>query len=72
MEIRHRVVSSCNIMTISYSCTMCTGTCNLIPTRLSQVARDHIWRGEGQNEVYVANLHCSLSRLVSVLENLVE
>ena len=23
------------------------------------------WRGEGQNEVYVANLHCSLGRLVS-------
>ena len=30
------------------------------------------WRGEDQNEAYVANLHCSLGRLASVLENLVK
>ena len=30
------------------------------------------WRGEGQNEVYVVNLHCSLGRLASALENLVK
>ena len=30
------------------------------------------WRSEGQNEVYVANLHCSLGRLVLALEKSVE
>ena len=30
------------------------------------------WRGEGQNDVYVANLHFSLDRLVSALEKSVE
>ena len=28
----------------------------------------HAWRGYGQNEVYVANLHGSLGRLASALE----
>ena len=29
-------------------------------------------RGEGPNDVYVPNLHCSLGRLVSALEKSVE
>ena len=30
------------------------------------------WRGEGQNEVYVPNLHCSRGSLISTLDKSVE